>query len=171
MPAQRKINAPCGVLHVMRLLHFLPAITLAVTLSSCSVGYAHRWNKAAASAETTNPTTLLGAWEGTWRSEASGHTGTLRAIVTAPSPEANPTHYTFHYEPVWKQMLRVSLKAEHEAKRKDARGPWILSGEKDLGVLGGVYRFTGTATTISFKANYASAVDHGVFEMKRPTKK
>ena len=152
-------------------LSALSAIALAGGLSSCSIGYDYRWNKAAASAQTTSPATLLGAWEGTWRSEATGHTGTLRAIVTAPPAESTPSRYTFRYEPVWKQVLRVALTAEHEAKRKGSQGPWILSGEKDLGLLGGVYRFTGTATPTDFRASYASRVDHGVFEMKRPAKK
>lgn len=152
-------------------LAVIPALLLSLGLSSCSIGYGRHWREAAASEDTKHPVSLRGAWEGTWRSEKSGHTGTLQAVVTTGEAGKEPARYTFRYRPVWKEVFSAVLCAEHEAKRKGTKGAWILSGEKDLGLLGGVYRFTGTASPTHFCARYVSSVDEGVFDMHRPERK
>jgi hypothetical protein len=81
-----------------------------------------------------------------------------------------PEKYNFRYHATWANILSGTINAEHEAvpvgKKKD--GIVTLSGEKDLGRLGGVYGFTGVASPVEFKADYKSKLDKGVFEMKRP---
>jgi hypothetical protein len=57
--------------------------------------------------------------------------------------------------------------SKHEA-RLEGRN-YVLSGKKDLGKFGGVFEFTGTATPQEFHAKYRAKMDHGEFEMKRPS--
>ena len=147
-------------------------LSLACCLSSCTLGFQSQWRKAVAEAKQNPPTTLAGPWEGTWKSEASGHTGTLRAIakpITPPTPHS--TAYKFHYEATWMNFLKACMTAEHDVvggERTKSSGGSVLRGQKDLGLLGGIYTFSGRATPAEFRANYRSSVDHGVFEMKRP---
>jgi hypothetical protein len=153
---------------ILRLCGFL---ALATALASCSIGYDRDWKAAAATDATRNPKNLEGAWTGTWKSNHDGHTGNLRAIVTKlPTTAGKPERYNFRYHATWANILSGTINAEHEAvpvgKKKD--GIVTLSGEKDLGRLGGVYGFTGVASPIEFKADYKSKLDKGVFEMKRP---
>ena len=147
------------------LLRLTAVFVLASCVASCSLGYNRRWNIAAQQTATTNPTDLAGAWEGTWSSEPTGHTGTLRAIVT-PVTRSTAASYHFEYKATWKRVLSAVFHADHLAKWKDGRS--TLSGEKDLGRYGGVFNFTGTATPKVFHAKYEAKLDHGVFEMKRP---
>ena len=149
-------------------------LPLVLGLASCTSAFNSKWRKAVADAQRNPPTTLAGPWEGTWKSEASGHTGTLRAIaMPAPPPGPHSTAYTFHYEATWMGLLKACMKAEHEVVGGDRTrqgGSSLLRGQKDLGLLGGVYTFSGKATPEEFLASYRSSVDHGVFKMKRPVK-
>ncbi len=143
------------------------ASLLIATLASCSIGYNHRWKKLAADNAAHPPKDLSGAWEGTWKSETTGHTGTLRAIVDAPiKVDAKTADYLFHYRATWKKILSSVFVAHHDATPK-GKG-YVLSGHKDLGRFGGDFKFTGTATPKEFHAQYQSKSDHGEFEMKRP---
>ncbi len=135
-------------------------------LSNCTIGFNRQWKKAATSQAPADRVSLDGAWEGTWLSEGTGHRGTLRAIATALPSKGQPLRYEFRYKATWKKVLRAVFHAEHDAKREGDH--LVLSGEKDLGVFGGVYRFKGTATPLIFRATYESKMDHGVFDMKRP---
>jgi hypothetical protein len=153
------------------LLRFCGTLVLATALASCSIGYNRDWNKAATTDATRNPKNLEGAWNGTWKSNHDGHHGQLRAIVTKiPTAAGQPEKYNFRYHATWANIISGVISAEHQAipagKKKD--GVVTLSGEKDLGRLGGVYGFTGVASPVEFKADYKSKLDKGVFEMKRP---
>lgn len=151
----------------------LLAAAMVCCLASCSIGYQSEWRRAAALESTTKPTNLDGAWEGTWRSIASGHTGRLKAVATSePAAKGRPVKYHFHYYATWAKVLSGTIHADHSAKPKGKGKPGAvdLTGEKDLGRLGGVYSFTGTATPTEFKADYKGGMDHGVFEMQRPVK-
>jgi hypothetical protein len=147
------------------ILRLAAAIVLLSCLASCSFGYNRRWTAVAQQSATTHPTDLAGAWEGTWKSEPTGHTGSLRAIVT-PITRSTAASYHFEYKATWKQVLSAVFHADHMAQWKNGR--CTLSGQKDLGRFGGIYKFTGTATPKELHAKYESKMDHGVFEMKRP---
>ncbi|MFZ4766219.1 MAG: hypothetical protein ACOYMN_14815 [Roseimicrobium sp.] len=146
----------------------LTPVLLCLCLSSCSLGFASKWKKAAAQpAVQAEP--LSGAWQGTWRSDKNGHSGELLAIVTPKqASKGKNTTYTFRYKATWQGFLSAVFEAEHLAQPGQSGGPWLLSGEKHLGLLAGVYRFSGTATPTHFRARYVSLSDEGVFEMKRP---
>jgi len=154
------------------LLRLCGALVVSFSLASCSIGYNRDWKAAAATDATLLPKDLEGAWTGTWKSNHDGHKGNLRAIVTKlPTAAGQPDKYNFRYHATWANILSGIINAEHEAipagKKRD--GLVNLSGEKDLGRLGGVYSFIGTASPTEFKADYKGKLDKGVFEMKRPT--
>jgi len=134
--------------------------------TSCSLPYQQRWKKVAQTPATTAPTTLEGAWVGTWRSEGTGHHGKLKAIVTPATGSSDV--WDFHYHATWAKILSGGYTTQHKAEEKSP-GNFIISGEHDLGKLfGGVFRYDGAATPEHFKANYRSSNDHGVFELERP---
>ena len=117
---------------------------------------------AAPSAETGDA--LAGRWEGKWVSEKSGHTGSLRAIITP----VDETRYHVDFDAMFFAVLRAGYAVDLSATQ-DAKGVTSFRGEKDLGGLaGGVYRYAGTADGQSFNATYESGADNGRFEMKRP---
>jgi hypothetical protein len=159
---------------IVRLAAILPLVTV---LASCSIGYHRKWTKSADETLANPPKDLAGAWEGTWRSASDGHTGRLRAIAIAVPAAGNrklPIAYDFHYEATWKTVLSACITARHTLTHPYPKKPGEithLTGEKDLGALGGVFRFTGTATPGAFHADYTSNWDHGVFEMKRPSQR
>ena len=155
-------------------VRLLTAAFLIATLASCSLGYDRQWRKAA-SANAAAPSDLTGAWEGTWKSQANGHTGTLKAIVTKAetpaSDKAKPgkEQYVFTYKATWKRILTGVIEATHEAQKKGNH--YTLSGQKDLGAFGGIFSFTGESTPSEFHADYKAKLDHGVFDLKRPMTK
>jgi hypothetical protein len=151
--------------------HSFRAVLLLWTLvatTSCSIPYNRAWNKAAAiSASNPHPhSNLSGAWQGTWRSEGTGHHGKLRAIAT-PDP-SQPNAWTFRYHATWAKILSGGYHAHHLAHQQ-ADNTYRISGEQDLGkIFGGTFKYDGIATPTHFKASYQSKADHGVFELSRP---
>src|SRR5688500_5612663 len=93
------------------ILRLAAVFVLVSCVASCSFGYNRRWNTAAQQMATTHPTDLAGAWEGTWKSEPTGHTGTLRAIVTPPTISGMTGHH-FDYKATWKEVLCAVFHAE-----------------------------------------------------------
>lgn len=152
----------------------LGSALLALFLSGCSIGFSREWREAAKSDSTLHPTSIEGAWEGTWRSVPSGHRGKLKAVVKAtPAGDGKASHaatlYDVTYHATWGVVFSGTFSTQHHAKPSPtAKGTLDLHGEKDLGMLGGVYSFTGSATPSSLNADYKSKLDHGVFELKRP---
>jgi hypothetical protein len=75
------------------------------------------------------------------------------------------TVYDFRYHATWAKFLSGGYTAHHTA------GPdGTISGEQDLGKLfGGIYRYEGQSTPTTFKATYRCDIDHGVFELARPS--
>lgn len=137
------------------------ACVIGFGLSSCSIGYNHEWKLAAKDNFSHD---ARGAWIGTWRSEASGHHGVLRAVVTPASIQSKQYDFLFHYHATYAKILSGSFTARH---RIDENGK--LTGTEDLGAFaGGVYNYEGHVTPTEFHATYRSAADHGVFEMTRP---
>lgn len=147
------------------LLYLNLALMLALSVTSCSTRFNQVWKKSAASIETTSPHDVSGAWQGTWKSYATGHTGTLKAVVTKPNTKEGI--YTFYYLATWKHILSATFQSEHMVKPQGAN--FLLTGQHDLGALfGGIYRYDGTATSAKLKCNYRCDLDHGIFEMQRP---
>ncbi len=130
-------------------------------LGGCSA-FDSRWRKTTQDA--TPRDALQGAWQGTWTSHKTGHTGRLRALVERVSKDS----YLIAYQAVY----GGALKFEYETRVQVSElGPAHVrfTGTADLGEMaGGVYQYDGTADSRQFQSTYESKGDHGVFEMTRP---
>jgi hypothetical protein len=105
---------------------------------------------------------LEGRWEGRWLSDANGHNGNLRCLIT----HTNGTEYAARFRATYLWVLRFSYTVPLQVEPHD--GGWRFHGAEDLGkAAGGLYRYTGTATATNFHSTYDSKYDHGVFEMNR----
>jgi hypothetical protein len=144
---------------------------LAASLASCTLGFDRDYKRAVASADTTNRNGLAGAWEGKWTNKGGrGHEGNLWAIATPIGGMGTSVEcYKFRYKATWAKVFRGVFTTEHDARLKGSSGAYELGGEKDLGALGGLIRFTGTATPSEFNAKYDSKMNSGDFVLKRPS--
>ena len=159
----------------MRSLRPLSTVAVILTccalpgLSSCS-SHPPGW-RAALARPPTHP--VAGAWVGTWRSTATGHTGTLRCLA---EPESGPAaagaeeSWILHYRATWAGILRGGYSVECVASSPKP-GVWRVRGGHDLGRwFGGPFTHTGIITGNTFHADYSSSLDSGVMEMTRPSK-
>ena len=109
---------------------------------------------------------LVGPWEGHWRSEVNGHHGKLRCVISRRADGECAAWFRANYLTMLRFGYTVRLRVEHRD------GAWHFVGEENLGKLaGGVYRYAGWATHTEFHATYDSATDRGRFEMCRPGEK
>lgn len=133
---------------------------LALVLCGCST-FNRDWRRAA---QTPPPChSIEGRWEGRWLSDANGHTGRLRCLLT----RSDDTTYTAYFRATYWKVFRYSYKVELLFEPRN--GSWDFRGEEDLGWLaGGVYHYTGSATPTNFHSTYRSKYDQGTFEMSRP---
>jgi hypothetical protein len=138
---------------------------LAVLLPALLAGGCSTFNRdwRAAGKQPIPPDAITGRWEGAWKSDASGHTGKLRGLVS----KVDETHYRVNFRAAYRHFLHFSYAVPLAVDQGD--GVWHFSGEEDLGGLaGGVYRYEGQATPTNFFSTYRSQYDHGTFEMARP---
>lgn len=104
---------------------------------------------------------VQGRWQGEWISEANGHRGELKCILTLTAPG----QYNAVFHAVFAKALRVCYTAPLHARRAGEKVE--LEGETDIGRLaGGIYHYKGEATPEEFKCTYRNAYDHGIFTMK-----
>lgn len=144
-----------------RFVEPLLALVAACALSSCGIGFNRDWN----AAKSAPHDELSGAWEGSWHSEATGHKGKLKAIISKPDP-AHPKDRTVRYWASWKTVLRATFATQHTFTPQGQH--YLLTGYHQMpGWVGGQYTYGGTATSSEFKATYRSSLDHGTFEMRR----
>jgi len=108
------------------------------------------------------PSGIEGRWDGTWKSEASGHSDGLRCIVTR---DGGTYLARFHakYRKIFGFGYIVPLTVEQHGGRYD------FSGEANLHwYAGGRYTYQGSATATNFVSTYRCKSDHGTFQMTRP---
>jgi hypothetical protein len=130
---------------------------LAPLTAHCRTFHA-RWNAAAGSAAPA------GCWTGTWRSDATGHHGTLGMVIQILAPGLWQASFRAGYAGVF----RACYATEWRVAGTDGR--WRFGGSFDLGVLaGGLYEYDGEASGDTVHARYRSRDDHGVFELRRAT--
>lgn len=119
-----------------------------------------------------------GAWEGTWKSEATGHAGALRCVVSPlPTPEAKkgePSELSFTYHARWGFVLRGTF-ATRQPVVPLRWGEYLSEGHWQLPKwAGGRYhyriKFSGSDRGLAdtMEATYTSAGDYGVFSLRRP---
>lgn len=108
---------------------------------------------------------VTGCWDGEWVSEASGHRGRLRCVLTPVAPSLWRMYFRAEYAKVFRACYSTDFSvAEPEP------GRWTFKGGSDLGALaGGSYEYAGYATLTELICSYRSAKDHGEFRLRRAT--
>lgn len=128
--------------------------------AGCST-FNHAWRKA--EHQPTSPHSIEGRWEGRWLSDANGHKGRLRCLMSR-QPDGD---YAARFRASYLGFLRFGYTVRLKVETRD--GVWHFRGEENLGKLaGGVYEYAGQASATNFHSTYRSRYDHGTFEMHRP---
>ena len=105
---------------------------------------------------------MEGRWQGTWLSDANGHSGGLRCILSTDDEGTLQARYRATYLGFMSFEYSVPMTARLEDEIHH------FTGEADLGWLaGGRYVYVGTVEGDAFTSTYESEKDHGTFEMTR----
>jgi len=146
---------------VTRLLRAAAALGFLASIGGCVSTFEDDWKAAAGFA-----VGIEGRWEGTWTSDASGHHGGLRCLVTRRPDQGFEARYHATYQG-W--CGTVGFEYTVPISTESGAEGWKLHGNADLGWLaGGVYEYDGVATVTRFFCNYQASEDHGVFNLERP---
>lgn len=138
------------------------ALALVLLATGCS-SFKREWEAAAQRPVATDG--IEGRWQGTWRSEANGHTDALRCLVT----RATNNTYTAQFHAKYRKLVRFSFGYAVPLTVVEKEGAFQFEGAADLGWLaGGRYTYKGRATPTNFFSTYSCKHDRGVFEMTRP---
>ena len=135
-------------------------LLLALLLSGCS-SFDRQWKQA--SAQPAPGADILGRWQGTWKSDASGHNDPLRCLITRTDQGEYQARFHAKYHTVltfgYTVKLQVTQSGENFQFRGDANLHWWA---------GGMYDYEGKATATNFFSTYRCKYDHGTFQMTRP---
>ena len=111
------------------------SVLAALFLAAGCTTFEHDWAKADRLA--VPPNSLLGRWEGTWQSEANGHHGSLRCVVTRDNGDSYQARFRAIYAKVIGFGYTVPLKVT------ETNGVFEFNGRANLGWwAGGVYQYT-----------------------------
>lgn len=147
------------LLRISRLLLPTVALGIGLTQSSCT-GWPPGWRQARHQSPADG---LSGAWEGTWRSTPTGHTGKLRCAVFPKSPKT----WEYRYRATWAKIFCAGFTVDCEAVQQ-TDGTWTLRGQRDLGpAFGGVFSHVGTVSGDRLEAHYHAAADQGELTLRR----
>ena len=135
-----------------------------VALAACGCSkFETDWRSDAVRKMAADRDELAGRWKGGWKSEKSGHSGSLRAIVTKLDDDT----YRARFDASWALLMRFGYEMELTPDRRD--GVVYVSGEENIGNnLGGVYEYDGKADGKVFRCNYRTRNDYGYFRLTRP---
>jgi len=138
-------------------LGLLPLLLLA----GCSA-FDRDWNAAPAASAGT----LEGRWEGKWTSDANGHEGALRCIITRHQDSGWEARYYASY--TW-GIIPFTFEYTIPLTALRDGDAWISRGGAELGcwIAGGWYEYEARASAEEYVASYRSDFDRGVFRMKR----
>lgn len=108
---------------------------------------------------------VTGPWEGTWRSDKSGHTGPLKCVVS----QQDDGLYEMHFKAGYKLLFNWSYSYRARFELQPHNDGYEFSGTTDLGWLaGGDYYYEGRIDPADFYSTFRSGRDFGTFEMTRP---
>ena len=152
--------------------HSLLAFSGLALLLGCS-GFEKRWKGAAQAPVEVND--ITGRWQGHWVSDATGHTGGLRCIITREGAgdgtggaNGGGDAYRADFHATYARFLTFGYEMHLDVTRRDETNTYF-QGEADLGWLaGGVYRYEGRAGGDEFLINYRAKKDYGHFRLHRP---
>ena len=147
--------------HLFHGLHVPWILCFILTLSGCST-FNRDWKVAANAPAPAND--IQGRWEGSWLSDANGHTGKLRCLLS----RVEDRRYQARFKATYWKILRFTYAADLLFEPID--GQFNLSGDTDLGWwAGGLYHYEGSVSLTNFFATYKNKYDHGTFRMSRPS--
>lgn len=136
------------------------AVLFATAITGCST-FNRDWKKAATPHSAGD---IAGRWEGSWLSDADGHHGRLRCVITG----LGDGRYRAHYKATYWKIFRFSYAVEMRVEEHSG-DTFEMRGETDLGWWGGgVYQYEGQINPTNFVCSYRSKYDHGKFRMERP---
>ncbi len=136
------------------------ALLLVILLPGCS-SFNHQWKQAAA--QSAPAADILGRWQGTWQSDASGHHDPLRCLITRNDQGEYQARFHAKYHKLLTFGYTVKLDVTKSADNFEFRGNANLHWWA-----GGVYDYEGKATSTNFFSTYRCKYDHGTFQMTRP---
>jgi len=137
----------------------LALLLFASMLGAGCTTFNHDWKVA----QSVPATELQGRWQGFWLSDANGHTGKLRCVISKREDGDYRARFHANYGKVLNFGYTVTLKVE------PLDGSYKFHGQANLGWLaGGVYSYDGHADQTNFFSTYSSKYDHGTFQMTRP---
>jgi hypothetical protein len=124
--------------------------------------FSRDWTKAGTYPVSTNDVT--GRWIGHWRSDANGHHGQLRCILTQHSTNAYMARFRARFWKIFAAGYSVPLTLTA------TNGHYTFEGSAKLGALGcwAVYTYEGTVSPVAMESTYESKRDHGTFVLRRP---
>lgn len=139
----------------------------------CTTGcYECRWS--AAGKAITPADSIAGRWSGTWQSDANGHDGGLRCIISDVTADTFKADFKASYGWLFTFTYTATMRITGRAPCPDTQ-PAIdpmyvyFKGAQDLGWLaGGMYHYDGKVGPTAFFCNYKSGSDHGRFQLTRP---
>ena len=138
-------------------------IAVAWATTGCST-FNRDWRTATSRPAPAPSSAIEGPWEGTWLSEASGHHGRLRCLIESGGPTGEQARFRANYAGIFNFGYTVPLAVEPSPEGHR------FHGEANLGVLiGGRYTYDGVITSTNFRSLYHCPVDHGHFDLKRPS--
>lgn len=117
------------------------------------------WKQAIQSHPPAN--SVVGPWEGKWKSTAHGVSGPLRCVIR----DLGNGQYEalFHAEFHWFHFTYATKLASEKVD-----SGMRLTGQVDLGWMGGLYKYVGQASPSKYTSTYKSPVENGVLELERP---
>ncbi len=126
---------------------------------SCT-GWPRGWSQARQLPASDGPS---GAWEGSWRSLPSGHSGKLRCAVFPKAPGL----WEYRYRATWAKILCAGFTVDCTAQPQPDH-TWRVVGSRDLGpAFGGTFTHQGTVSGNRLEAQYRAAADHGLLTLQR----
>jgi hypothetical protein len=138
----------------------LPLLLAGLVLAGCSA-FQRDWRSALNSPPPS--TGIEGPWEGTWRSEVTGHSGRLRCLIVRDGG----AQYTARFRASYLRWLRFGYTLTLQVQAQSNLYSFV--GEASLPKwAGGRYLYSGHATATNFLSTYQCARDHGVLELHRP---
>jgi hypothetical protein len=143
---------------IRNILPILVVVSLAL-LTGCST-FNPDWKSIAQSSPVDSG--LEGRWKGIWHSDATGHEGDLRCIISRDETDTLLARYHAKYGGflTFEYKMPMSLQREGDTYR--------FAAQADLGWLaGGLYEYEGTVVGDAFNSTYTSKSDHGTFQMQR----
>lgn len=114
-----------------------------------------------------SPTTPVGPWEGSWKSEVNGHHGPLWCLIT--QDPKNPDLWNFRYRAGW-GILKFGDYTHPVTAKLAKDGSLALNHKMTLPNNFGTYTVTGKATPKKFDVRFHGNGDKGTMTLRRPAK-